>query len=84
MNLGRVFVDTGAWFAIQATDDAHHELARRTLSVIVEASQSLVTSNTATPTIPSVLWMPQASLSCGSNASATPSPSTHTSLWQAS
>jgi predicted nucleic acid-binding protein len=45
VNLGRVFVDTGAWFAIQATDDAHHELARGTLPGIVEASQSLMTSN---------------------------------------
>ena len=24
MNLGDVFVDTGAWFAIQAVDDEHH------------------------------------------------------------
>lgn len=45
MNFGRVFVDTGAWFAIQATDDTHHEAARRTLPAIVQASQSLVTSN---------------------------------------
>lgn len=45
MSLGRVFVDTGAWFAIQATDDSHHDLARGTLPVILQASQSLVTSN---------------------------------------
>ena len=45
MKLGRVFVDTGAWFAIQASDDAQHELARRTLPPLVEAAQSLVTSN---------------------------------------
>lgn len=45
MSLGRVFVDTGAWFAIQATDDAHHALARTTLPDILHASQSLVTSN---------------------------------------
>ena len=45
MSLGRVFVDTGAWFAIQATDDAQHALARSTLPEVLQASQSLVTSN---------------------------------------
>ena len=45
MRVGRVFVDTGAWFAIQATDDAHHDVAGHTLSALVDASQSLVTSN---------------------------------------
>lgn len=45
MNLGRVFVDTGAWFAIQVTDDAHHNAARKTLPAILEACRSLVTSN---------------------------------------
>jgi predicted nucleic acid-binding protein len=45
VSLGRVFVDTGAWFAIQATDDAHHALARTTLPEVLQASQSLVTSN---------------------------------------
>ena len=45
MNLGRVFVDTGAWFAVQVTDDAHHNAARRTFPAILEACQSLVTSN---------------------------------------
>jgi predicted nucleic acid-binding protein len=45
VSLGRVFVDTGAWFAIQATDDAHHALARATLPEVLHASQSLVTSN---------------------------------------
>jgi predicted nucleic acid-binding protein len=45
VTFGRVFVDTGAWFATQTTDDTHHELARRTLPVLVEASHSLVTSN---------------------------------------
>ena len=24
MTVGRVFVDTGAWFAVQVQDDAHH------------------------------------------------------------
>jgi predicted nucleic acid-binding protein len=43
VTLGRVFVDTGAWFAIQATDDAHYDTARKALPQIV--SKSLVTSN---------------------------------------
>jgi len=45
VNLGRVFVDTGAWFAVQATDDAHHNAARRAFPAILEACRSLVTSN---------------------------------------
>lgn len=45
MNLGRVFVDTGAWFAIQVADDAHHNNARRTFPALLEACRSLVTSN---------------------------------------
>ncbi len=45
MNLARVFVDTGAWFAIQVTDDAHHDAASRTFPLILEACQSIVTSN---------------------------------------
>ena len=45
MNLGRVFVDTGAWFAIQVTDDAHHNAARRAFPAILEACRTLVTSN---------------------------------------
>ena len=45
MTFGRVFVDTGAWVAIQVTDDRHHEVARRTLPVLLEAPHSLVTSN---------------------------------------
>jgi len=43
--LGRVFVDTGAWFALQATDDVHHAIARRTLPALLNVSPSLVTSN---------------------------------------
>ena len=35
MNLGRVFVDAGAWFAIQVSDDAHHNAARRAFPVIL-------------------------------------------------
>lgn len=45
MNLGRVFVDTGAWFAIQVSDDAHHSAARQVFPVILERCRSLVTSN---------------------------------------
>ncbi len=45
MNLGRVFVGTGAWFAIQVSDDAHHSTARRVFPVILERCRSLVTSN---------------------------------------
>ncbi len=45
MTFGRVFVDTGAWFAIQARDDTHHETAGKALPVLVEACQSLVTSD---------------------------------------
>lgn len=45
MNLGRVFVDTGAWFAVQVTDDAHHDAARRAFPEILAACRSLVTSN---------------------------------------
>lgn len=45
MNLGRVFVDTGAWFAIQVIDDAHHAAASRALPLVLERCQSLVTSN---------------------------------------
>jgi len=45
VNLGRVFVDTGAWFAIQVTDDAHHNAARRAFPALLEGCRSLVTSN---------------------------------------
>jgi predicted nucleic acid-binding protein len=45
VSLGRVFVDTGAWFAVQATDDAEHALARTTLPLLFDRCRSLVTSN---------------------------------------
>ena len=45
MNLGRVFVDTGAWFALQVTDDAEHEGARESLPMLLDRSRSLVTSS---------------------------------------
>lgn len=40
-----VFIDTGAFFALQARDDAHHEEARETLPRIISRGSSLVTSN---------------------------------------
>ena len=40
-----MFVDTGAWFAVQAVDDEHHVEARKALGVILQASRGLVTSN---------------------------------------
>lgn len=46
MRLGRVFVDTGAWFAVQVADDAEHEPARATFPLLVDRCRSLVTSNT--------------------------------------
>jgi hypothetical protein len=45
VRLGRVFVDTGAWFAVQVTDDAEHERARTALPLLVDRCRSLVTSN---------------------------------------
>ncbi len=45
MTMRRVFVDTGAWFAVQAIDDSHHEVSHRTLSSLVHAATVLVTSN---------------------------------------
>ena len=41
----RVFVDTGAWFALQATDDRHHEHARRVFPTLLTRFQTLVTTN---------------------------------------
>ena len=45
MTLGRVFVDSGAWFAIQVADDAHHAAASEALPALLEGSKTLVTSN---------------------------------------
>jgi predicted nucleic acid-binding protein len=45
MNLGRVFVDTGAWVALQDPDDHHHRAAARALPAILLSCKSLVTSN---------------------------------------
>jgi predicted nucleic acid-binding protein len=41
----RVFVDTGAWFAIQVTDDAHHVEAVDALRVLLLRPIVLVTTN---------------------------------------
>jgi uncharacterized protein len=45
VNLGRVFVDTGAWFALVAIDDANHRAARDAFPVVVSGCRALVTSN---------------------------------------
>ena len=45
MNLGRVFVDTGAWGALQNADDRHHRAAASALPTILGSCKSLVTSN---------------------------------------
>lgn len=45
MILGRVFVDTGAWFALQVQDDEHHNAARTTFPALLQACRSVVTSN---------------------------------------
>jgi len=45
MTLGRVFVDTGAWFALQVEDDEHYEAARITFPALLKACRSVVTSN---------------------------------------
>lgn len=45
MRLGQVFVDTGAWFALQVADDAHHVQAQEALTALLHQGTSLVTSN---------------------------------------
>lgn len=45
MRIGRVFVDTGAWYAVQVTDDMHHASARTALHSLSETGTLLVTSN---------------------------------------
>ena len=39
-----VFVDTGAWYAVQVVDDRWHEAAARALSTLVSAGVTLVTT----------------------------------------
>jgi predicted nucleic acid-binding protein len=45
VTLGRVFVDTGAWFAVQASDDEYHEDAVAALQALSDGAASLVTTN---------------------------------------
>jgi predicted nucleic acid-binding protein len=45
VRVGRVFVDTGAWYAVQVTDDMHHAAAQATLQSLLGAGALLVTSN---------------------------------------
>jgi predicted nucleic acid-binding protein len=45
VNIRRIFVDTGAWFAVQASDDAHHRRAAATLAALTDAGYVFVTSN---------------------------------------
>ena len=41
----RVFVDTGAWFAVQTVDDTHHRVAAKALRSLIERGAMLVTTN---------------------------------------
>ena len=41
----QVFVDTGAWYALQAPDDRWHADAARALEELLRGGRSLVTSN---------------------------------------
>jgi predicted nucleic acid-binding protein len=41
----RVFVDTGAWYAVQVSDDEWHDAAATALRSLVAAAHILVTSN---------------------------------------
>ena len=45
MTVAEVFVDSSAWFALQATDDRCHQQARRTLPSLLKKCRRLVTSN---------------------------------------
>lgn len=45
MTSARVFVDTGAWFAVQVTDDSRHTVARETFTRLLAAAETLVVSN---------------------------------------
>lgn len=45
MSVSRVFVDTGAWFALQVTDDRHHEAAASALPILLSTARMLLTSN---------------------------------------
>lgn len=41
----RVFVDTGAWFAVQTKDDALHAVAAASLRVLIDRGVALITTN---------------------------------------
>ena len=45
MRVGHVFVDTGAWYAVQVTDDVYHAAAQAALLSLLEAGTLLITSN---------------------------------------
>jgi predicted nucleic acid-binding protein len=45
VRVGRAFVDTGAWYAVQVTDDVHHAAAQAALLSLLETGTLLVTSN---------------------------------------
>ena len=45
MTLGRVFVDTGAWIALQDSEDRLHGAAADTFPALLQACGSLVTTN---------------------------------------
>lgn len=41
----RIFVDTGAWFALQVIDDRYHALAREVFPKLLHSYQAVVTTN---------------------------------------
>ena len=41
----RIFVDTGAWFALQVTDDRYHAIAREVFPKLLKSYQTLTTTN---------------------------------------
>jgi len=45
VRVGHVFVDTGAWYAVQVTDDVYHAAAQAALLSLLEAGTLLITSN---------------------------------------
>lgn len=45
MSVGRVFVDTSAWVALQVPNDPHHEAALEALPRLLSKTRALVTSN---------------------------------------
>lgn len=45
MRVPQVFVDTGAWFAVQVTDDDHHGEAVRALQELLALHATFITTN---------------------------------------